>query len=87
MSNQKEILMESIDILIAERLRNFKYNYYITGKITVVNVDGTYNLTYNGDTLTNIKTREGLTLIVGDIVYICIVNGNFSEKFIDCKRP
>jgi len=50
-------------------------------------VDGTYNLTYNGDTLTNIKTREGLTLIVGDIVYICIVNGNFSEKFIDCKRP
>lgn len=85
-NKDKEELMKSIDILIIERLKNLKFNYYIEAEILTDNGDGTYNVSFNNKTLSNIKAREGLTLLVNDIVLICIVNGNFSNKFIDLKR-
>jgi len=44
MSNKKEILMESIDILIAERLKQLKFNNSIQVNISTVNIDGTYDV-------------------------------------------
>jgi len=87
LSTIEESLLNGVKKIIEQKIKQLKFNYYITGKITAINIDGTYDLTYNGEALTNIKAREGLTLIIGDIVYICVVNGNFFEKFIDCKRP
>jgi len=87
MSNKKEILMESIDILVAERLKTLKFNRYIEAKVTVDNGDGTYAVLYNNQTIPSVKVRAGLSLIVGNIVYIMIPNNEFSRMFIDCKAP
>ena len=83
----QEKLLDSINMLIEESLRRLKLDYTITGKI--VSYDSTnkiYTVLYNGDEI-QIKAREGLTLNTNDIVYIRVVQGNFSEKFIDCKKP
>ena len=86
MSNQKEILMESIDILIAERLKNFKYNYYVEGVVIEGNLDGTYNIRINNE-ISTLYAREGLSLQVNDIVMILVINNNYSQKIIDFVRP
>ena len=86
MSNKKEILMESIDILIAERLKNFKYNYYTEGVITAINLDETYNIRINNE-ISTLYAREGLSLQVNDIVMILVINNNYSQKIIDFVRP
>lgn len=82
---QDEIL-KSINIMINKRLKELKFNYYIEGKITTVNGDGTYTVKINGEDET-LSARSGLTLAVGEVVLICVPNGNTSFKFIDLKRP
>lgn len=80
-------ILESIDIVVKEYLEKLRLDYTVTGKI--VSYDSTnkvYTVLYNGEEL-EIKAREGLTLSAGNIVYIRVVQGNFSEKFIDCKKP
>lgn len=34
-----------------------------------------------------ISAREGMTLAIGDVVYVLLYNGNFSKKIIDFKKP
>lgn len=89
--NQQQIetyLLDTIDLMINERFKQLiKSNYYIEAKILSVNADITYNISYAENNYPNIKAREGLTLTVGDIVLVCVKNGNFSDKFIDLKRP
>lgn len=84
MLNKKEILMESIDILILERLKNIGRNYYVDGKITAVNTSD-YTVLINGESYT-LKARTGLSFIVNDIVQIIVKNGDWSKKFIDDYR-
>lgn len=87
MNQIEKAILDTIDIMIQERLKKLSFNYYIEAKIETINNDGTYNIEWNGTVLNNIKSRDGLILNVGDIVLICVVNGNFSNKFIDLKRP
>lgn len=87
MNQIEKAILDTIDIMIQERLKKLSFNYYIEAKIETVNADGTYNIEWNGTVLNNVKARNGLTLNVGDIVLVCVVNGNFSNKFIDLKRP
>lgn len=82
----QEELLKSIDLLIQERMSNLSFSYYLEGIIETINVDSTYTVKIN-DEVFDIKTREGLVLNVGDIVMICVPNGNFNNKFIDMKRP
>lgn len=89
--NQSEIennLLDAIDIMIHERFKELvKSNYYIEASITKNNGNNTYEINYNDSILPSVKVRQGLALQVGDIVLVCVVNGNFSNKFIDLKRP
>lgn len=80
----QETIFKSIDILIQRKLEKLGYNYYVEGLITAVN-SSNYDVLINGRTI-KIKAREGLSLATNDIVLVCIVNGNFSNKFIDLKR-
>lgn len=80
-------LLESIEIMIEDNKDKLKLDYTITGKILSYDgVNNIYTVQY-GDAELEIKARDGLTLSVGDVVYIRVVQGNFSEKFIDCKKP
>lgn len=88
MASQQELgekLLESIEIMILENADKLKLDYTITGKV-ISESNGIYTVLYNGEEL-NMKARDGLMLSSGDIVYIRVVQGNFSEKFIDCKKP
>lgn len=88
LASQKELgerLLESIEMMVEENAKRLKFDYTITGKVISEN-NGVYTVLYNDSEL-QIKAREGLTLNTNDIVYIRIIQGNFSEKFIDCKKP
>lgn len=81
-------IIDAIDLMIQERFKvMINNNYYIEASIININENGTFDIEYNNQTLRNIKAREGLSLVESDIVLICVVNGNFSNKFIDLKRP
>lgn len=80
-------LLDSIEMLVEEKMSKINRDYTIIGKITDYNAtDNVYTVLHNDSSLT-LKARAGLTLTVGDVVYIRVVQGNFSEKFIDCKKP
>ena len=79
-----EDMLDVIDIMIEKRLSDYnKYPrcYYQDGKILTNNGNGTYNILINDNTEI-LKARQGLTVVVGDIVSVCIINGNTSRKYI-----
>ena len=87
MNEFQKAIEKSIDIKLQQFEKTLKFDYTITAK--VLSFDETNNIhtvLYNGSEL-QIKAREGLTLVAGDLVYIRVIQGNFSNKFIDCKKP
>ena len=79
-----ENILDTIDIMLEKRLSDFnKYPrcYYQDGKILTVNGDGNYNVQIN-DNIEILKARQGLNLLVDNIVYVCVVNANTSNKYI-----
>lgn len=83
----QENILKSIEIMIEEKTKQLKFDYTITGK--VLSYDDTtkvYTVLYDDSELL-LKARDGLILSINDIVYIRVIQGNFSEKFIDCKKP
>jgi ribosomal protein S1 len=86
MEDINKYILDAIQVVIKKFLKNLKYNYYVTGKITSVNSDGTYGVQING-VVSNLPARPGSTFSVGDVVYVMVVNGNYSFKFVDCKKP
>jgi hypothetical protein len=84
--NLLKAINEAIDIKLRRFKDQLKYDVTLIGKIKSVDDGGLYTVTIN-DNDTQCKAREGLTLLVGDIVYIRCIQGNFSNKFIDSKKP
>ena len=82
---QNEIL-KTIEILLENKIKKLKFNYYIEGKIVEVIGDGRYKIIINGEE-DIVNARNGLDLSVNDVVLILVPNGNTSFKFIDLKRP
>ena len=85
MNREQEELLEAIDILISKRLGDLMFNYKIEGKITkVINTD-TYKVKIQ-DNISEVKSMNGATYQVGDVVYILVFNNNYSDKKILCKK-
>ena len=77
-------IFKTINIIAEKRLADYKKYprcYYQDGYILNVNEDGTYDVVINTETQI-LKARQGLTLVVGNIVWVCVVNGNSSNKYI-----
>lgn len=85
MNKLQEALLKSIDMLINERMSKLQYSYFLEGIIKTVNLDNTYTTTINGEDFI-LKSADGKSFIVGDIVDVCVRNNNFSRKFIAWKR-
>ena len=83
--NNQDSLLRSIDLLINERMSKLKFNRYIDGIIKEVQLDNKYLVTLDGEDYI-IKARDGLTLALNDIVYVCVINNNFNRKYIIDKR-
>jgi hypothetical protein len=88
MISHKE-LVELIDIRIKEFLNNFIYITEKEGRITSnIDNDGKYKVTIdNVDYDIPKKDNDSTEYQIGDIVIIKLYNGNFSRKYIECKRP
>lgn len=80
--------MDMVEVIVENEFKKLsKFNYYMEAKIVKKNADETFNIELNEDILPSIKARSGIVLNVGDIVLVCIVNANYSNMFIDLKRP
>jgi len=87
MGTIEESLLNGVNKMIDRKLENYTPKDVIEGQILTINVDGTSDVLYLGQTLSNVPVREGLSLSVGQIVIIKIMYNNFSFKYVDLVRP
>ena len=83
---QQDEILKAIEIMITAYNKDSKYDKTQWGIITAINVDGTYAVTHNGEVF-DLTAVSGLTLAINDVVLVFVPNGNFSQRFILCKRP
>lgn len=87
-SKQFTELLTAVDILIEKRLRQSTLTSYQEGVIANISSDDNdkwYEVSIDGN-IVRVYSRPFLYLDIGDIVTICIPNGEFSQRFIDKKR-
>lgn len=82
---EAKIVLETITKMIDSHFKKLKFNRKVKGVVTNVNTDGTVNLTINDESYENIKVRPGLTLEVGNLVWVEIPNSNLRYMFVDMK--
>lgn len=86
MSVLQDKIINAIELIIDEKINQLAFNKTLEGKITAVLTAPNYTIVYNGDEYTA-KAINGETYLVGDRVYILVLNNNFSNKIILCKIP
>lgn len=85
MNDIQKAILNAVDKLVEDKLKKAKFSYYIDGEITAV-VGEKYTVVSGNSTYTNLPARTGVTYEVGDLVQICVKNGDSSRKFIDDKK-
>lgn len=96
MDNKKtqDALLEAVDIMIDQKLKNLKFNYYVDGVVQdgVVknntvgsrsNGKNVYSVLINGTVYDNIPSMNKLDYYKGDVVQVLIKNGDWNKKFIE----
>lgn len=84
---EKEELLEAINILVQGGFKNLKFSRHVEGTIMQVNANNTYDVLIDGEITNNLKAIDNKIYKRGDVVKILIVNNNYSEKYIDFKKP
>ena len=96
MKNKKQTqdaLLEAIDIMIEQKLKKLKFNYYVDGVIqdgveknvkpkSRSNGKNVYSVLINGTIYKNIPSMNKWDYYKGDVVQILIKNGDWNNKFI-----
>lgn len=87
MNQYEKNLLAAIDEIVIERIKQYS-NANITITATVIDTSQApkYSLSYLGDTITA-NAINNQTYLTGDVVYVLVLNNNFSEKIILCKKP
>lgn len=85
MTNEQKELLRTIEIMIKHNNNKLKFNRYIEGYVVANNENGTYEVMINNEKH-RLKAREGLTVNIGEVYWICVVNNDFSKKYIIEKR-
>lgn len=81
-----KVLIESIEELINSKLGNLRLNRKKKAVIQSLNVDGTVNLTIDGEKYNDVKVRAGLVPQVGEVVFVEIPNNQFKDMFVDTAK-
>lgn len=82
----QKAIFDAIDKIVSKKIKETGYSYYIDGEVTAVNSDGTYNIQHGNSTYRNVPARTSKTYAVGNVVQVCVKNGDSSRKFIDDLR-
>lgn len=82
MNNISEQLLQAMDIITEERLRQLKYDKTIQATVySIVDVDaGEYKVRYNGNIFSAFSEDTGKSYSIKDVVYVKVPEGNFSNK-------
>jgi hypothetical protein len=83
MDKYQQAIFNAVKILI--NAQSFSFNYCLEGKITAVNTSD-YTVLINEESY-NLKSLLGTSFLVNDLVFILVINGDSSKKYILCKRP
>ena len=90
--NEKKVqdaLLQAIETIIDNKIKNLRFNYYIDAVICNVNSDdngnNTYDIKYNNVTYRYVPSFQKSQFQVGDVVQVLIKNGDWNKKFIDDK--
>ncbi|MBS4539829.1 hypothetical protein GOQ27_15245 [Clostridium sp. D2Q-11] len=86
MKDKDTNILEACNILIDAKLKSMKFNKTLEGKVTEVIDSSTYKVNINNEEYKIRKLNDDIYQ-VGDIVFVLIINNNFSNKVILSKRP
>jgi len=81
-----DAIYESVNKIFEERIKKLSFNYCVEGQIRQINSNGTYDCIINGQIQT-VYAMNGEIYARNDIVYILVINNNYSNKYILCKKP
>lgn len=82
MNNISEQLLQAMDIITEEKLRQLKYDKTIQATVySIVDVDaGEYKVRYNGNIFSAFSEDTSKSYSIKDVVYVKVQEGNFSNK-------
>lgn len=82
MNNISEQLLQAMDIITEEKLRQLKYDKTIQATVySIVDVDtGEYKVRYNGNIFSAFSEDTSKSYSIKDMVYVKVPEGNFSNK-------
>lgn len=82
MNNISEQLLQAMDIITEEKLRQLKYDKTIQATVySIVDVDaGEYKVRYNGNIFSAFSEDTSKSYSIKDVVYVKVPEGNFSNK-------
>ena len=82
MNNISEQLLQAMDIIAQEKLKQLQYDKTIQATIySIVDVDtGEYKVRYNGNIFSAFSEDTSKSYSVDDIIYVKVPEGNFSNK-------
>jgi hypothetical protein len=87
MNQYEQNLLAAIEEIVTERIKQYaNFNTTITATINDTSQAPKYILNYNGTNITALAVNNA-TYNINDVVYVLILNNNFSEKIILCKKP
>lgn len=82
MNNISEQLLQAMDIITEEKLRQLKYDKTIQATVySIVDVDtGEYKVRYNGNIFSAFSEDTSKSYSIKDVVYVKVPEGSFSNK-------
>ena len=86
---QQDEILKAIEVMILAYDKNSKYDKTQWGTVTAINVNGTLRVKHNDfESDLPVKFEVDITkLAVGNIVIVRIPSNNFSQRYVDGKRP
>jgi len=88
--NQVDDFYKIIQQMVKKEVKNLNYNRSVVAEVTSIptGVGGTCDikLLSEGNTITGVTIRSGLTLTNGDFVYVTFISNQSSSFFIDDRK-
>ena len=89
--NQVDDFYKIIQQMVKKEVKNLNYNRSVVAEVTSSPIGGAggtcdIKLLSEGNTITGVTIRSGLTVINGDFVYVTFINNQSSSFFIDDKK-
>lgn len=80
-TEQAKILLNVINTIVDNKIKNLPYVKFVKGKVTLVN-NNEANVVINNNEYENIRIMQGLSLQENDTVWLLVKNNDITKAFI-----